>query len=156
MFIGVDPGVTGAIAWGDSVESVQVARFPSVKSQPDLVGLTEIFLKIPPGFYMYELVHAMPNQGVSSTFTFGKRYGILIGMFYSFNAFNTSELNFVSPRVWQKKVLGMSSSDKSIAANWCLENFPHINLYPGRCSKPHSGIADALCIWYYNYLENGN
>ena len=54
----------------------------------------------------------------------------------------------VSSRTWQKAVLGEvpPGESKDYAIQWCRQNAPDLNLTPGRCYRPHDGLADARCI----------
>lgn len=56
-----------------------------------------------------ESVHAMPGQGVTSMFTFGRGYGFLLGVLMS----HSFKIVTVTPQRWQKELgLGKSEGDK--------------------------------------------
>lgn len=82
--IGIDPGATGAIACWDNGKLVDVADMPTAmargKRRLDAAALTAIVRRFDPGSIWLEQVHAMPGQGVSSTFAFGMAYGIVLGV----------------------------------------------------------------------------
>lgn len=65
---GIDPGASGAYAQGTVV-------FP-FKNRTER-DIWDLFLKMMPCKVYIEKVHAMPKQGVSSTFKFGQNYGAL-------------------------------------------------------------------------------
>lgn len=93
LFIGVDPGLAGAIAFYDpAADSVEVEDMPvyqidrggKAKREIDFYKLAAIIddastsnaLKAA----VVERVGAMPKQGVSSTFSFGTSYGLVLGV----------------------------------------------------------------------------
>lgn len=92
-FMGIDPGQSGGIACiTEERELVFAVKMPS--NERDIYK--EIQGKI--YFCLIEKVHAMPKQGVSSTFKFGMGYGglrmALIG--------NEVPFDEVTPQKWQK------------------------------------------------------
>lgn len=148
--LAVDPGADGGFAWGSCKEDLQVARMPRTKGKIDIKALGRLIVQ-DIGFYDYcyfESVHAMPKQGVTSMFNFGRNVGYVISLITFLKA--NTEMKFVSPQKWQRDVLGRTCrGDKQLAVKWCQENQPQICLTPGRLKKPHSGISDALCIWQH-------
>lgn len=103
-YLGVDPGKKGALALisviGGETEIGLVPMPESVKDLLEWVGDIDPLLE---GFAILERVHAMPGQGVTSMFTFGRGYGRLE------TALIAAEIPFeeVDPRRWQKG-LGIS------------------------------------------------
>lgn len=91
-----------------------------------------------------EAVHSMPNQGVSSTFKFGKAYGQIIGMAQSMNCVT----HFVSPQKW-KRDLGLSR-DKEDSLKLARTMWPDAPL----TRKKDNGRAEALLIsgWYVEQM----
>ena len=97
-------------------------------------------LKSPARAYV-EKVGAMPGQGVTSMFHFGKSAGFIEGVL---NAFRIP-FSLVTPQKW-KKEFGLHS-DKQESINVCKELFPQANLLPtSRCRKDSDGMAEALLI----------
>lgn len=93
-YIGVDPGWTGGLAWVDSKgKTAECVQMP--KTERDI---WDWFTEIPGHVGIIEKVHAMPKQGVSSTFKFGHSYGFLRCALIS------TDVSFqeVTPRTWQK------------------------------------------------------
>lgn len=86
-----------------------------------------------------ELVHAMPGQGVSSTFKFGSAYGAAVAIASRFKC----NLELVSPRVW-KKALGLSS-DKTESLYMARELWPNAPL----SRVKDNGRAEALLMAEY-------
>ena len=84
-----------------------------------------------------EAVHAMPKQGVSSTFKFGVGYGGLLMALVAARIPFTS----VRPQKWQAAMGCLTHGDKNITKRKAQELFPNI--------KVTHAIADALLIAEY-------
>lgn len=116
-FIGIDPGLSGAIARYDpqtndlvvhDVPTYELKRNGKAKREVDLHGLARIMDSLTgeaEGSILIEQVGSMPGQGVSSVFAFGKVYGILLGV----SAATFVPLDTVTPAVW-KKAMGVTAS----------------------------------------------
>ena len=84
-----------------------------------------------------ENVHAMPKQGVTSSFTFGKNFGFLIGLLTAC----CIPYKFVTPQKWQKGMQCMTKGDKNISKAAAQRLWPKI--------KITHAIADSLLIAEY-------
>jgi crossover junction endodeoxyribonuclease RuvC len=73
-------------------------------------------------FATIEAVHAMPKQGVTSSFTFGKGYGALL------MALTAAGIPFetVTPQKWQKALGCLSKGDKNVTKRKAQQLWPHI------------------------------
>ena len=142
LYIGVDPGNSGAICCIDN----------------DRIGDVITTTDHPYGFvwdslidYVHghrciaciEAVNAMPGQGVSSTFKFGRSYGSLLMLL----AASKTPFTKVRPAVWCKE-FGLKRKSGEKASEWknrhkqlAQELFPDINV-------THA-TADALLISEY-------
>jgi crossover junction endodeoxyribonuclease RuvC len=117
VYIGIDPGLSGAIARLDGVTSelrvedvptFELVRNGKKKREIDVHSLARILddmAKEPGTRIIIEGVGAMPGQGVSSVFAFGKAFGILIGV----SASTFCPIDFVSPAKW-KRYMGVTAS----------------------------------------------
>ena len=90
IYIGIDPGINGAIAFLDTeighlsvvdMPILEVKRNNKVKKEVSSYGLSNIFdLTDGPAWNIREVVlervGAMPGQGVSSVFSFGRSVGL--------------------------------------------------------------------------------
>ncbi|MAG24439.1 hypothetical protein CMI47_02570 [Candidatus Pacearchaeota archaeon] len=159
-FIGVDPGLSGGISiWHNG--KFKVFDMPSVKKvirkktkrDMDLPMLVEIFDNNV-GFCEntvagIELVHAMPQQGVSSTFLFGRMSGIIEGCVAAFGY----ESYRITPQVWKKFYSEMHGLDrkeqKDLARELAANMAPYIKDEFKR--KKDDGKAEALLI--ANYIK---
>jgi crossover junction endodeoxyribonuclease RuvC len=125
--LGVDPGVSGALALLDTQTRVlSVTDMPSVNytknqrkrrniSESELVSMIDLWT---PDAAFLELVHAMPKQGVVSVFTFGMAFGVVRGVLAALGV----PTYLVTPNEWKKSLrLG---SDKQEARLLAARLFP--------------------------------
>jgi Holliday junction resolvasome RuvABC endonuclease subunit len=151
--LGVDPGLTGALAvvskdgssvavWDVPVFSVQVGR--KNRNELDLHKLDKILKDIRMlgvSIAYVEKVSSMPQQGVSSTFSFGRTYGsLLMGL-----VCNGFVLEHVTPNVWKKSMKVRKGKESSVLrASELLPSFTNLwNL------KKHHNRAEAALIASY-------
>lgn len=133
-FIGVDPGQSGGIA---VISKQGVEAFKMPQTEKDIAELFQRIAFSPEPVAYLEKVHAMPKQGVSSTFKFGVGYGGLR------MALTCSGIRFedVTPARWQKKLGCLTKGDKNITKQKAQQLFPEI--------KVTHALADALLIAEY-------
>ena len=133
--IGIDPGKSGAI----------VVIFPD---GPDRIRLDQTEKDVADWlndvtsekcFCYIEKVNAMPKQGVSSTFKFGKSFGFLIGLLSAFRVPH----EFVTPSKWQREMGCLSGGDKNVTKQKAQQLFPKTEW------KITHKEADALLIAEY-------
>lgn len=133
-FLGIDPGASGGIAILADGKEPYAIKMPETErdvwdtirgfrawSDRDVIAVIES-------------VHAMPKQGVTSTFTFGKGYGglrmALIAAAIPFRE--------VQPRDWQKALGCLTGGDKNISKAKAQQLFPSL--------KITHATADALLL----------
>ena len=139
IYIGVDPGKNGGIAIIDS-DGVIAFPFSEERLLIELDGIAHEYECI---CYL-EHVHAMPKQGVSSTFNFGMNFGFIQGVLKA----HEIPYELVTPQKWKKEF--SCTSDKNTSIEVCKRLFPGVNLKATeRCKKDHDGIAEALLIAEY-------
>jgi len=139
--VGIDPGWSGGLA----VITPQAAgchKFTKL-TETDILDVLEEYLSGADACYL-ELVHSMKGQGVSSTFKFGKIYGLLWGIVLSARV----PLYHVTPQRWQKSLNCLTKGDKNVSKRRAQELFPHL--------KVTHATADALLIAQYGYEERSN
>ena len=159
VFIGIDPGYTGAIAvltpadirvfdmpakgvpgeWHAALKhTVRVAAFYATQNANG----------VPVRVYI-EQVHSMPNQSSVSTFTFGAVFGATVQALVEH--FLYSRVHFVAPSVWQPalKLSAKTPDGSRIRAS---------ELYPGHADKwpfrKHHGRTDAVLIATYGAMQS--
>ena len=139
VWVGIDPGKTGGIAW------ITNGRL-TVEKMPDTIkDLWELIQSI--NFdgncrAILEQVHAMPKQGVTSCFTFGNGFGHLE------MALTAAGIPFerVTPQKWQKALGCSTGGDKNVSKRRAQE------LFPG--TKFTHATADAALIAEYGRVKN--
>jgi crossover junction endodeoxyribonuclease RuvC len=95
-----------------------------------------------------EKVSAMPKQGVTSMFNFGFSTGAIHGIVATLGI----PRYLVTPQRWKNNILVGTKKDKEAAIDYCRRAFPSVTLLATEKSrKPHSGMADAICIALYAY-----
>lgn len=122
IIAGIDPGITGALVLIDDDGYLKVYGVPTVGKDPDYVRWAQEWaspLKLAAHVWI-EKVAAMPKQGVSSTFTFGERYGFILGLV----AASGTAFSYVRPQEWKKRVGIVSGADKGASRLRASEMFP--------------------------------
>jgi crossover junction endodeoxyribonuclease RuvC len=90
---------------------------------------------------MFERVNAMPGQGVTSVFSFGRSSGIVEGVLAAL----AIPTHIITPQVWQKAASVRGGKDG--ARQRATELFP---AYAGLFArKKDDGRADASCMAWY-------
>lgn len=149
MRIGIDPGVMGAMAvLDDKFRCIELHDMPTMPLgkkhlQINAAALADLFNHYPPCHVYLEEVHAMPKQGVSSTFNFGTSYGVVQGVCGALDF----PLILVRPAAW-KKSARLVGKPKDAARTLAQHLYPEQNL----SLKKHLGRADALLIARFGEL----
>ena len=139
IYIGIDPGKNGGIAIIDSDGAIAFP-FSEERLLIELDGIAQEYECI----CCLEHVHAMPKQGVSSTFNFGMNFGFIQGVLKAYSI----PYELVTPQKWKKEF--SCTSDKNTSIEVCKRLFPNVNLKATeRCKKDHDGLAEALLIAEY-------
>lgn len=146
-FVGIDPGKSGGLAIIDTdggQPTVTALAFDPKYPKSYVETIQELSLCAAHCFVVVENVHAMPKQGVSSSFNFGRGFGWLIGLL----DFGGLPYELVNPQKWKKEF--SCTSDKNTSIDVAKRLFPNVNLMrTDRCSKPHDGICEALLMAEY-------
>ena len=126
IFIGIDPGKSGSLAiihtGGDPIEIIQFDEKAYINAIADVSTL--------PCVACVEKVGAMPGQGVTSMFTFGKNAGFIEGVLQSYEI----PYQLVPPQTWKKEF--QLNSSKQLSVDVCKKLFPSANLLPTpKCRK---------------------
>jgi len=154
-YLGIDPGLKGGIAIIHANEAPRVTAIPLAGKATDVMAVSNWIHDMTndyndPVIACIEKVHAMPGQGVSSMFKFGFVTGVMHGIIGTLG----HSLHLVTPQAWKKQILAGTPKDKDAAIDFCRRVYPNVNLLATeRSRKPHSGIADALCIARYASLN---
>jgi len=136
--IGLDPGANGAAVLLREDGTVDIAQFNKMTQADIAETLSEWTMDTETPCHAYlEKVHAMPKQGVSSTFKFGMGFGFLVGCLTALKI----RFEYVTPNTWQKAMCCQSHGDKNVTKAKAQQLFPHLKII-------HT-IADALLIAEY-------
>lgn len=150
QYMGIDPGQKGAISLinkkGDKFESIPM---------PDLHNLHEHLhkwkIKYNIKHCFLEHAQAMPKQGVSSTFTYGRGFGALEALLIA----HEIPFTLVKPRDWQKEMFkgtapmkaGEKRNPKERALEAIRRLFPKNKFtFTLRAVKPHDGMIDSVLL----------
>lgn len=157
--IGVDPGAFGAIAIIDTdtrdltiidMPTVKIKRGPRIVNQVSAHALAEALrphLTSDCCAYI-EKVHAMPGQGVSSMFAFGRAAGVLEGALAAFDV----PFSLIPAATWTKTMRIFGGKDGSRAR--AQELFPEkAHLF---ARKKDDGRAEATLIACFGIERDGH
>jgi len=152
--MGIDPGLGGAIAFYQPLIT-ELVVYPTptywvtVKDKRrrrlDMPALHDILRKNPVKGATLESVHAMPSQGVASSFSFGQVFGATEQCLVC----NGVKTRLVQPRQW-KQFFGLSA-DKTEARVLAAQRFPRYAYLFAR--KTDDGNAEAALLALYGFLN---
>jgi len=147
--VGIDPGLTGAVAflWGGGrVDVFDIPVLPRLSGKGTQVNARQLYLILntaPPGALVYfEQVNPMPGQGVTSMFHFGRTVGVIEGVLGSLGL----PYEMVRPQVW-KKGAGLLKKEKDASRTLALQLYPQVSDKLAR--KKDNGRAEAILIARY-------
>ena len=156
LYIGIDPGVGGAIAavnskgrlyriWDTPVTEVKKGK--KKQRQYLIASMAELLRSIPQDRIRVvglELVHAMPKNGSVANFALGRGSGLWEGVVCGVGL----PLEHVTPQAWKKELLGQGAGgDKSASIVRAQQVYPQAVKYLTR--KKDDGRAEALLIAEY-------
>jgi crossover junction endodeoxyribonuclease RuvC len=152
--IGIDPGISGAIAVFEGGKLVNVIDMPTLevdsgktkKRHISAVSLCNYLTVFSNAHVVIEKVGAMPGQGVSSMFNFGRSAGIIEGVVAAMHFPST----YVTPAAWTKAVGRAAGKDAS--------RMRAMELFPSKAElfkrAKDDGRADAALIAYWYITKN--
>ena len=155
LVLGIDPGSSGGLAVvennNNSLPKIILAlRMPIVtiygKKIVDTKKIAKELENLPIDVSIIEKVHAMPRQGVTSSFQFGRNFGGIETLSYIFS----KRVDYVAPAIW-KKSLGLGSSKKE-SIDLARLKFGDSDLWS---VKSNDGIAEASLLTLY-WIEKFN
>lgn len=134
-YVGVDPGASGSICTinerGTPIMLIPLKNMTDDDIRENLEVLMQLNL---PLNGVIERVHAMPKQGVSSTFKFGTSFGAL----RAHMTWAGVRREFVTPHKWQSDLGCRSRGDKNVTKRAAQQLFPR--------TKVTHAIADGLLL----------
>jgi crossover junction endodeoxyribonuclease RuvC len=157
VIVGIDPGLSGALFFldphgasgGEAIDILThlLTRGSKNKREVDIAGLIGILALRRLTHAFVEQVGAMPGQGVSGVFAFGKTYGILLGVL----AARSIPLTLVAPVRW-KRALGVPKAKDATRARASQLLPQAAHQWP---LKKHDGRAEAALLALYGARELG-
>lgn len=144
IYIGIDPGKSGALAVIRADGTVSVDPFDEIVYRDRLgeVGYVLEYETDVGAVCALEKVGARPMQGVSSTFEFGRNAGYIEGLLVAYGI----PYNLVTPQRW-KKEFALLKRDKDASIAEARRLFPKVSLLPTeRSRKENDGMAEALLL----------
>ena len=154
IIIGIDPGLSGAIAILDDKKVLSIFEMPVMaegkknKRQLNSAQLVNIIRenikKNEEAVVVVEQVNAMPGQGVTSMFNFGQTFGAIKGVCAALNL----SIFFVRPSKW-KKHFELINASKDSSRTKVIEMYPSIS---GQLTKKKDvNKTDAILIARFYY-----
>ena len=148
-YLGVDPGLGGALALLDSCGGISTWDTPTFaikgKRRVDMHALWDLVHGIAsmhePALAVVEDVHSMPKQGVVSSFTFGRAAASVEMALVAAGV----PLHLVSPASW-KRIMQLGA-DKDASRLKASRLFPACSSQWAR--KKDDGRAEAALLAYY-------
>ena len=140
IYIGIDPGKKGGFG---AIEEVGI----QVKPWDNALFIEycrDIYRAGTKAVACVEKVGAMPGQGVTSMFNFGKSAGFIEGVLQAYGI----PYQLITPQKWKKEFSLGHTKEDSITV--CKRLFPSVKLLPtDRCKKESDGMAEALLMAEY-------
>lgn len=146
IYVGVDPGAKGGYAvistsetgqavfaypWDDDFFAMEMASLMQFKEHGIVAAV--------------EKVGAMPGQGVTSMFNFGKSAGYIEGVLSGLGI----PYQLVPPAKW-KKEFSLIGKDKKASIATCHKLFPDLDLKrTERCRTDSDGLAESTLLAEY-------
>lgn len=150
LILGIDPGLSGALAFLDiandavvvmDMPTVEVVRNGKAKREVSAALVAEMVAGKGVTAAFVEKVSAMPGQGVSSMFSFGRSMGVVEGVLASYEIPTT----LVTPQAWMKAMGVRAGKDGS--RERAMQMFPQYASLFSR--KKDNGRSDAILIAKY-------
>lgn len=147
VWIGIDPGVTGALAVLTDEGAWQLDDLPTIevgkRREVDVAELVEVFRDHSYQGYTTQLVaierqQPMPGQGLSSTFKTAQGYGALLGVLTAMG------LPLMCPRPVDWKRAMRLGKGKDAARDVARKRWPAMSAYLRR--KQDHGRAEAMLL----------
>tara|TARA_A100001037_G_C14653983_1_gene415827 strand:- start:32 stop:523 length:492 start_codon:yes stop_codon:yes gene_type:complete len=149
IIIGIDPGLSGAIAILENNEVKKILEIPVMSegkknkrqlNNAQLVNLLKDNIKdFNDASVVVEQVNAMPGQGVTSMFNFGQTFGAIKGICAALGL----PIYFVRPAKW-KKHFDLINSSKDASRTKVIEMYPLLSSQLSR--KKDVNKSDAVLI----------
>ncbi|MBY0548750.1 MAG: hypothetical protein K2W95_15880 [Candidatus Obscuribacterales bacterium] len=158
-FIGIDPGLEGAIADFDSetvtmsimdMPLIPVMRGKKAKEEVDRNGFKRILQQFDPRqthVFYEQLWGFAAERDQQGQFFFARDYGVLLGIIASLELPSTG----VPPQTWQNAV-GKKGKEKIYSVERFVQLYPGVGLVKPGCRTPHPDRAEAGLLAHYGRI----
>ena len=159
VIVGADPGFSGGLAAITPTHTgihildaiaAPVRTLPTGKVYEPVVAM-EWLEKVAPGIIVLERAHAMPKQGVSAVFSYGRSFGALEAV----ALLQGCRVTWVSPAKW-KRALRLPA-DKGAAMDLASVTYGERALRDYWPRKKDNGVAEAalIALWWHEHGRHG-
>ena len=160
IIVGIDPGLTGAIAILDNKKVISLFDMPVMtegkknKRQLNSAQLVNILSeykkrKDDEVSVVVEQVNAMPGQGVTSMFNFGQTFGAIKGVCAAMGL----PIFFVRPSKW-KKHFELINASKDSSRTKAIEMYPSLSNQLTKKKDVNKSDAILIARFYYDTKYN--
>jgi len=162
ILIGIDPGLTGAIAILEGKKVLNIYEMPVMaegkknKKQLNSAQLVALIKEYANNnnddvVVIVEQVNAMPGQGVTSMFNFGQTFGAIKGICAALKL----PIFFVRPLKW-KKHFELVNSSKDSSRTKAIEMYPTLSNQLAKKKDVNKSDAILIARFYYDTRLNQN
>lgn len=173
--MGIDNGVSGAIAIIHPDGEIEVGKMPTIEAGKRTLlddikirntlnkarGGTTSFMDRPhpslldPMHVVFEQGQLQPLFSCKTNFAQGYSFGVIATILRQ----NAIPATAVNPKDWMKEmhlgVRGKGDDTKTASLEACRRLYPHVSLLPTpRCTKPDDGMAEALLMATWGKRHN--
>ena len=148
VYVGIHPGMSGAIATISTLSSGMVDVYP-IPIVDKSIDVQKLIGRIPFPDENIEVVACI--EKVWKPISLVRMAGIIEGVCLSLDIPTLR----VSASTWRKEVLGISNATKQDAIDYCIAKYPDVNLYRTERSRTYDdNFAEAICIAEFCMLYN--
>jgi crossover junction endodeoxyribonuclease RuvC len=155
VVLGIDPGIRGGLAVVRLLESgprlIDTIDIPVIgtgaKERVDAIALRTWLLGHTPDRAFVERAGAMPGQGVSSTFKFGRAAGAIDAIIAACEIL----VEIIEAAVW-KRALRLRGRDKEASRQYALQLFPSAHGLLARKKDHQRAEAALIAVFGINHL----
>ena len=161
ILIGIDPGLSGAIAILEDKKVLNLHEMPVMAegkknkkqlNSAQLVNLIKEYANDSDEVaVIVEQVNAMPGQGVTSMFNFGQTFGAIKGICAALKL----TIFFVRPSKW-KKHFELINSSKDSSRTKTIEMYPTLSNQLSKKKDVNKSDAILIARFYYDTRLNRN
>ena len=145
IIVGIDPGVSGALAWLNNGQLVAVHDMPAVDKHVNAALLCQLLLELPADVAAIEAVHAMHRMNPTALFKLGQAHGICLGA--------TGHMRHVParPQTWKKhfRITGERKDQKAAARRTAIDRWPQWAGHFALVKHADRAEAALIALWAF-------